>query len=92
MACQSCAAKQQSVAGRFAKSVTVTTFEVPEECVYSKEQIEEKLALLEASKGEVEKKQITALSVKIFKLKRALKEYDVNCNKYLKDLDGLLKN
>lgn len=99
MACASCAA---NAANRNALNVQRVNrgstsrgnrnLLVPQECTYTKEQIQLKLdeliVLRDITTNRASKHNIR---VKIFKLKKILREYnETNCNQYLKTLNELL--
>lgn len=92
MACQSCAAKAAArnamVAPRKMKVPVIESVE----CVYTLEQIEEKIQELLQIKSDISSSRAVRINsgYKIFKLKKALNEYEVNCNKYLRDLQTII--
>ncbi len=87
MGCASCAQKQQ-YAGM--SRAFIPTPEVGEECHFTKEEIEAKKAELILEKETAKQTRLVRISYDIFRLNRALKNYDTNCNAYLKDLYELL--
>ena len=91
MACASCAKKQQYASTLVAsRSLTPPEYENLDECHFTKEEIESKRDELVALKETTTKSKLTRLTYNIYLLNRALKYYDSNCNKYLKDLYGLI--
>lgn len=92
MACSSCAAKQAIYNNRNAVTRTVSApVEKLGECVFTKEQIQEKL---DEMLLKLEKESLTSKRIKIrtstIRLRNAINEYDTNCNKYLRFLYELL--
>lgn len=99
MACRSCAKKQQMMTAKNAvkpsKSKSESKLSIDstiddEGCKYTKEQIQSKITELKNQKLTAQKKDLLNITTRIFKLNRAIRNYNTNCNQYLKDLDGLL--
>jgi len=89
MACASCSAKASNYGARFASAPRSVELP-PEECVYAKEEIEVKRDELKVLFQLTHKNKRYTLSLQIFQLNRALRDYDENCNKYLTILNGIL--
>lgn len=89
MACASCAKKQQYASTLVARNI-VSEYEDTGECHFSREEIQAKKDELITLKATTTGSRLTRLTYNIYLLSRALKYYDSNCNKYLKDLYGLI--
>ena len=88
MACITCAKKQQ-----YANMSYYSPSEVQseEDCHFTKQEIETRKQELEEEKSTASPTRLTRISYDIFRLNRALKKYDINCNKYLKDLYEIIQ-
>jgi hypothetical protein len=89
MACRSCSANASNYGARFASAPRSVELP-PEECVYTKNEIELKRDELKILLLLTPKNKRYTLSLQIFQLNRALRDYDENCNKYLTILNGIL--
>lgn len=82
MACASCAKQGHYVSVRREFVAPV----VDQECHFTQEEIESKKNALKEEKLTATPARITRISYDIYRLNRALKYYDTDCNKFLKDL------
>lgn len=82
MACASCAKQGHYVSVRRGFVAPA----VDQECHFTQEEIESKKNALKEEKLTATSARITRISYDIYRLNRALKYYDTDCNKFLKDL------
>lgn len=84
MACASCAQKQQ-----YAGMIYTRFIEEPvqsDECHFTLEELQSKKGSLLNQKISATPTQLTRITYDLSVVNRAIKNYDTNCNKYLKDL------
>ncbi len=84
MACASCAQKQQYAGMIYARSISEPVEN--EECHFTLEELQSKKGSLLNQKISATPTQLTRITYDLSVVNRAIKNYDLNCNKYLKDL------